>query len=241
MFKIATVNDWYALHRRYPEIPLSHIAVLKHYGVLAHIDFIEQTFAGRGKDVRILEFGHGFAPEVIERFQHRHEVWGADRDQGLAYFKKINWQQMFDQQVAPRCPDVRFVRELLSSSTPDELLPDNSFDCIASISVLEEVSVATLDDIVAGAARKLKPGGYLIGTYDVILRDAQRCVSQYLSAHEKAGLVIVDRPANIALNFIDLLVENPITVMTGYQSGQPPETRQFWGHFGTIHTIARKP
>src|SRR5262249_47174972 len=118
MLKIPTMDDWYALARRYPQFMRVTDMTLKNYGYMGCIEFVEQTFGDHGKDIRILEFGHGFSATIMERFQSKHEVWGADRDQSLRYFAGFDWETRFASDVASRCGDVNFVRKLLTSQTP---------------------------------------------------------------------------------------------------------------------------
>lgn len=245
---IPTMNDWFALARRYPDyMQVAHSLVqggrnstLKNYGYLACMNFIDETFAGRGKDVRLLEFGHGFSPEILVYTQHRHEAWGADFNQNLAYFSKFDWDKRIAEEVRPRCPEVRFVETLLNAETPSEILPDNSFDCIMSVSVLEEVSIEIVQDVLKGAARKLKPGGWLIGTHDIEFSNPGPRIAQYIEAHRAAGFDLGAVPANLNMDWRQTLLEHPFAVMLWYQQATPPEQRQYWGHFGTIWTAARK-
>ena len=239
MLKIPTMDDWYSLAQRYPQYLKVTNTTLKDYGHMACMEFVDQTFSDRGKDVRLLEFGHGFSPQIMERFQSKHEVWGADRDQGLHYFAHINWEENFASKVASRCGDVKFVRELLTSATPSDIIPDSYFDCIMSVSVLEEVPIRTLQNILHGAARKLKPGGYLIGTHDLLCPIAGQRIPQYAAAHREAGLDLGDVPP-IRMDWNNLLLENPLAVMVWYQMDEPKETRRYHGHYATIYTVARK-
>ncbi len=241
MIEFPTVDDWFQLARRYPAYKKPSNATLKDYGVMRCMRYIDDAFGERGKDCRVLEFGHGFNPAILERFQDKHEVWGADRDQGLPYFGNVDWETRFAKDVAPRCPRVRFVRELLELDNASSELPNGYFDVIASVSVLEEVPMETVENVLAACAAKLRPGGVLIGTHDVRLDEAASRVPAYIAAQRKAGLKIEPLAAMPELDLCYLLVENPLSVMLWYQSGEPEETRKFWGHFGTLFTTATKP
>src|SRR5438132_156251 len=143
-FKIPTVDEWHQLALKYPEYKVVSNTLLKDYGVMACMDFIEnQHILERARKLRILEFGHGFNPDVMMHFQSEHEVWGADRDQQLHYFKNIlNWDGTFSEEVERYCPKVRFVRELLGE-TPSSI-PDNYFDVCFAFSLLAEFGVSGL-------------------------------------------------------------------------------------------------
>ena len=112
-----TVDDWFQLARRYPENKKANLATLKDYGSMRCMSYVEDTFAHRGKDCRVLEFGHGFNPTFLSRFQKKHEAWGADMDQKISYFgADLDWEARFNRDMKPATPEVRYVRELLSTS-----------------------------------------------------------------------------------------------------------------------------
>lgn len=237
-----TVDDWFQLARRFPEHKKANLATLKDYGAMRCMSYVEDTFGSRGKDCRILEFGHGFNPVFLSHFQKKHEVWGADKDQQLTYFgANLDWEMRFKRDMSPSTPDVRFVRELLSASTINSDIPDNYFDVIASVSVLEEVGLDIVEDILTTAYRKLRPGGVLIGTHDVHLPRANDRMPAYIDLHRSRGFEIAAMPAMPALNLHMLLIENPTSVMMWYQGGTQEDQRHYWGHFSTCFTVARKP
>lgn len=241
MIEFPSVDDWFLLARTYSAHKKPSFAILKDYGVMRCSQYIEDSFKARGKDVHLLEFGHGFNPEILARFQDKHDVWGLDRDQGLSYFGKgFNWEARFNSDVAPFTQSVRFVRGLLSRSESGKL-PDNFFDCICSVSVLEELELPIVADIVSAAFDKLRPGGVLIGTHDVQFAIAHNRMPAYIEVQRAAGFDIEPMPMMPQLDPWRTLVENCGSVMVWYQGAQPEETRRYWGHFGTCFTVARKP
>ncbi len=242
MIEFPSVDEWFQLARRYPEYKKASISTLKDYGIMRCMQYVDDVMGHRGKDCRVLEFGHGFNPEFLKRFQNKHEVWGADQDQKLPYFgADFDWEGRFSSQVAPHTPNVTFARELLSRTTQDSRLPHNYFDVIASVSVLEEVNLGVVEDVLGAAFDRLKPGGALIGTHDVRLEIANERMPAYIGLHQKIGFEIEPLPVMPDLNVVRLLVENPTAVMVWYQGGTPDESRVFWGHWGTCFTVARKP
>ena len=241
MIAIATVDQWFQLARRYPEYKEVALANLKDFGVMACRAYLEDNHGARGKDLRVLEFGHGFNNALLSGFQDKHEMWGADRDQGISYFRDVDWEREFAEHMAGPCPNVTFVRTLLSESTPPEVIPDGYFDVIMSVSVLEEVPMTVVLDALKGAWRKLKPGGALIGTHDLDTRYIDRRLNNYVTAHRVAGFTIEDLASVGQVDWRTLLLENPTAVMLRYQGAEPEEERRFWGHFGTVFTVAMKP
>ena len=240
-FKIPTVDEWHQLALKYPEYKVVSNTLLKDYGVMACMDFIEnQHILERARKLRILEFGHGFNPDVMMQLQSEHEVWGADRDQQLHYFKNIlNWDGTFSEKVERYCPKVRFVRELLGE-TPSSI-PDNYFDVVLSISVLEEVGVSVLRSNLSAAYTKIAPGGYLIGTHDLCLSHTERA-EEYVQIQRDVGFELEFSPDQMTFDCSNVLLENPSVVMRWYQQAHPDDaSRKYVGHYGTIFTVARKP
>jgi hypothetical protein len=241
MLIIPTMNDWFQLVRKYSKYRRTGIALLKDYGVMQCIDYIAGRYADGGKDVRILEFGHGFNPDVMAFFQDKHEVWGADRDQKLSYFgADFDWEGRFARDVAPFCKNVRFSRELLATNE-ESALPDNYFDVALSISILEEVSIPVVGDILTRVYQKLRTGGVVIGTHDLRLRGAEERLTAYIETQRNVGFRLDAQPPYATYEYLDVLVENPASVMLLYEGGVPDETRKYWGHYGTVFTVASKP
>ncbi|WP_139220983.1 class I SAM-dependent methyltransferase [Methylobacterium brachiatum] len=242
MFELATVNEWYELSVRHPEFRGVTVTNLKNWGVMKAASFIEERFASRHNDkgIRILEFGHGFNHWLLSRYQNRYEVWGADRPQGLHYFKDDEWDQRFAAEMVPACPSVKFARTLVGENIAGHELPENYFDIIVSISVLEEMPVAAAGAIVNNAAKLLRPGGVLLSSYDLLLANFTRLTAEYYHEHRRSGLII-DPPPDGVLDWSGTLIENPLAVMLWYQGGMPEKGRKFWGHHGSIFTAGQKP
>jgi hypothetical protein len=141
VIEIATVDDWYELSESFPEFRRVGLTNLKDWGYMKGCSFIDGRFTDRPRDknIRILEFGHGFNPYLLSRYQDRYEVWGADRAQGLTYFSDDKWEGRFGKEVKPVCRNVNFRRTLVGE--PGQQLPENYFDVIVSVSVLEKMPV----------------------------------------------------------------------------------------------------
>jgi SAM-dependent methyltransferase len=242
MMQLATVDDWYQLSEAFPEFRKVGMTCLKDWGYMKACNYIDQRFAGRPPDkgIRILEFGHGFNPYLLSRYQSQFEVWGADRAQGLAYFDDRTWEQRFRNEVGIRCPNVRFVKILVGEREPSrEELPADYFDLIVSVSVLEEMPVAQAGKIVAAASKLLRKGGVLIGSYDLLLSNYSAITTEYYYEHRKAGLDIAIPPPGL-LDWSSVLVENPPAVMLWYAGALPEKGREYWGHHGSLFTVGAK-
>ena len=235
MLKIPTVDHWYRLSLKYRQFHQVGNSVLKDYGYMAIMDYLDSHDGNN-----ILEFGHGFNAALFEQYGKARIVWGVDDYQGLAYFDTPDrdaWEKRFDQEVRSKAPECTFRRGLLGGSRSADL-PDNYFDVVCSVSVLEELPIEAVCDILKHAARLLKPGGALIGTYDLLTAVPER-IGEDVAAHAAAAL---DLPIETLAPEINnkTLIENPTVVMIQYQMNEP-ETRKYWGHFATIWTVATKP
>jgi SAM-dependent methyltransferase len=235
VLKIPTVDDWYCLSLKYRQFHRVSDTSLKDYGYMAIMDYLDSHDANN-----ILEFGHGFNAALLERYGKARNVWGVDDYQGLAYFDTPDrdaWEKMFDQKVKSKAPECTFRRGLMGGSRGADL-PDNYFDVVCSVSVLEEVPIETVSDILKHAARLLKPDGALIGTRDLLTAAPER-IGEYVAAHAAAGLELPIETLAPEIND-KTLIENPTSVMIWYQMNEP-ETRKYWGHWATIWTVATKP
>ena len=206
------------------------------------MSFIDEQFRNHGKDIRVLEIGHGFSPDLMLRFQSKHEVWGVDENQGLHYFDSSKWEENYQANIVNTCPHVKLVRGLVGSTEFPADLPVGYFDVVYSISILEEVTVPVLRAIVRSASELLRPGGWLIGTHDLkgaVLPDRLKA---YFDFHRECGLDLGDipDPASVTVDWEYALIEHPAMVMLAYQMATPEETRKYWGHWTTMFTAAQK-
>lgn len=67
-FIIPTMDDWFELARDNRQYLNDSLTLLKDYGTMKCISFIDERFGRNGKDIRVLEIGHGFSPAVMQRF-----------------------------------------------------------------------------------------------------------------------------------------------------------------------------
>jgi SAM-dependent methyltransferase len=235
MLKIPTVDEWFNLSLKYRDFHRVSHTVLKDYGYMAIMDYLDE----RPDAHRILEFGHGFNATLFERYGRQRDVWGIDDCQGLSYFTAdpVEWERRLNDEVRSKSPNCTFRRGLLGGESEGDL-PQNYFDVICSVSVLEEVPIQTVRDILAHAAKLVKPGGVLIGTHDLVI-DFPARIGEYAAAHAEAGFDLEHPHPYIDLGGHRLLLESPTTAMLWYQAHEG-EGRKYWGHWTTMWTVAKK-
>ena len=234
MLKIPSVDDWFRLSLRFRDFHHVSHTVLKDYGYMAIQDYLD----GHPEFHRLLEFGHGFNPTLFQLYGKNREVWGID-DCGASYFTKdrAKWEAQFDKEVRAKAPACTFRRGLLGSQNKADL-PSAYFDVVCSVSVLEELPIDVVRDILKHAANLLRRGGVLIGTHDLITDFPVR-IGEYAAAHAEAGLALDDPYPCLDLSGHRLLLESPTAVMLWYQAHEG-EDRKFQGHWTTIWTVATK-
>ncbi len=109
------------------------------------------------KGARVLEVGGGDS-RVLRHFSSAFECWNVDRCEGLG-----------NGPVAFTSPHFRMVYDYFGSGNPE--LPAAYFDCVFSISALEHMpdDEAAWEGFLADTRRVLKPGGFSLHLFDVVL------------------------------------------------------------------------
>lgn len=230
------MDEWWRLTRRYPAFRRITPTTLKDFGYLKLFDLLDEA-----PRARVLEFGHGFNAAALERFQDTHDMHGLDDFQEKPYFPtaRDDWDAAYERDIAGPCPRATLRRGLLGQPLD---LPEASFDVIASVSVLEEVTPEAQATIIDHAATLLAPGGRFVGTIDVALRRPEP-VATLIAAIQHAGLELdaaAPTSEDLVERFNTLILEDPCVVMTAYQITQG-EDRRYFGQVGTAWFVATKP
>jgi len=114
------------------------------------------------KPARILEVGAGWNRDFDDHFGSKLEYWMVDDsseiggDQGSI--------DKFERSMKSRT-NTHFVRGLLGNFSKD--LPDNYFDLVFSISVIEHVPFEFKTDFDRDMYRVVKPGGWIAHSIDL--------------------------------------------------------------------------
>jgi cyclopropane fatty-acyl-phospholipid synthase-like methyltransferase len=111
------------------------------------------------KGCRILEMGGGNS-RVMRQLARRNECWNADKFEGVGQ----------GPTLIERIKQVKVIKAYIGDF--DQALPDNYFDFIFSISVIEHVAADFLENVFGDFSRLLKPGGQMFHAIDMYLFDA---------------------------------------------------------------------
>lgn len=109
--------------------------------------------------LKIAEVGGGRSRILQSLNKEGNECWNIDKFEGVGAGPK----------GVPEMAGIKVVPLYLGGF--DETLPSNYFDVVFSISVVEHVPNANLDNFFADCCRILKPGGILIHAIDLYISD----------------------------------------------------------------------
>jgi len=171
MFEIGKTDHWWEIAKRHESLS-NHPNTLKPLGY-AHIVNLIENF----KPQRVLEVGHGAMSFIFQIFSEKIEMWGLDDviEDSSVYEQDLKNVRIWN-------PKVKFVKDLLGRFSKE--LPDNYFDLVYSVSVIEHIPHEILPSVFEDSYRILKPGGILSHSYDVYYKQSTK---EVFNAYEKAG------------------------------------------------------
>lgn len=127
---------------------------------------------------RIAEIGGGRS-RVLEKLKLTNECWNVEKFQGVGAGPSAIHAQQGVTQIDAYLGDF------------DPRLPNEHFDVVFSVSVVEHVPPDRLPAFFADAARILKPGGLLLHAIDLYVFDQPNPRNQIVDAYRK----VADDPA----------------------------------------------
>ncbi len=169
MFELGKISQWWEVAKTHPSLSKKE-QTLKPLGYAHMVNLIE-TFKPEG----ILEVGHGAGSFLFEMFMDKIEIWGLDdtiENNAVTEDSLTKTRRAF--------PNVKFVTGLLGQNNTE--LPDNYFDLVCSVSVLEHIPHEHLDSVFKETYRILRPGGIVSHSYNVSYRyDTSKVFNAYES------------------------------------------------------------
>jgi SAM-dependent methyltransferase len=243
LFRYATCDDLIGLMAKYPQYcredrdsDKSHAWGLKAMGTLFCVDRII-----RFKPFRVLEVGAGWNCNFDELFGNKLEYWMIDEGSDIGWDKGS--REKFEASTRQR-KHTHYIRGLMGNFIPE--LPDESFDLVFSISVIEHVPPGQKNNFYKDMFRILKPGGIIAHSIDIADEFLGRAEFESIL---KAGFHMPKRPdlrIRVRANEGNpTLFEDLWTVFHGYLGLHRPDKwenlKKVQCHYPTILVFAQKP
>jgi len=241
MFELGTTDHWWNMAKKYPSLS-NHTNTLKPLGY-AHVASLIEKYNSK----KVLEVGHGAGSHLFDLFEEDMEFWGLDDvvEGSKVLENDLEWMR-------EEYPSVKFVRGLLGNNIKE--LPNNYFDMVCSVSVIEHIPINVLNNSFEETFRILKPGGIVCHSYDIHYGQNTKPV---FDAFEKAGfnwlkskdtmnvfweewLGEFDKNRIIDL-FKKIILENPIYVAEVYMWQTERSIRKPQINWLSVLTGAKKP
>lgn len=235
VFRYATCDDLIRLKAKYPNYCFGDRASafsagwgLKQVGTLFCADKVEQV-----GPTTILEVGVGYNTFFDARFGEQYEYWAID-EPGLYGADQF-------EEAAQKRRHTRFVQGLLGEFLAD--LPNDYFDVVFSVSVLEHVPSKGKRDVYRDMHRVTKPGGIIVHSIDLALKAEGETEHALI---QSAGFEIPRRPSlRIRLSLGATLFEPlDIVFLRHYGVGREDmwtQLRSIDRHYPTVLVLGQKP
>jgi len=196
------------------QINLNHCR-LKVYQDLLVFGFIVENIS---KGSKILEIGGGDS-RILNYFKNDYQCYNIDKLEGLGNGPK--------SISSDGCV---LVQDYMGNF--NSILADNSFDFVFSISALEHVpsdDVTVFDNIYNDIQRVLKPGGYSLHAFDVVVKKSRVWSNPFLFY-----LFDVSHPVNSFIPFEEMVLDEDLYTMSEsfYKESWQLITKKNYDEFG---------
>ncbi len=241
MFELGTTKHWWDVAKKYPRFS-NHSFTLKPLGYAHMVNLIETHGVSK-----ILEVGHGSGSFLFDIFKDKCEMWGLD---DIVEDSRVETDKLL--KLREENPHVKFKSGLLGQNIKE--LPDNYFDMVCSVSVIEHIPVDSLKAAFEETYRILKPGGIVSHSYDIYYRQNTKNV---FDAYENTGFEWLKPRDSMNVFWEDWLVkpdlelmkdifgkimfENPMFVAEVYMWQKARDIRPTPLNWMTVLTAAKKP
>jgi SAM-dependent methyltransferase len=238
VLELPTVNDWWRLATKYPAFCQPTHTPIKDFGYLTVLDYLDEQHPKR-----VLEFGHGLWHSAADLLYARQdiEIWACDDFQSLFYYptRAEEWHARYASFIS-QYPQARFVKCLLGDpGRTRTLLPENYFDLVFAVSVIEELEPEPLARVLSHAYDLMAPQGRLLCSFDVRVQDYQ-AITNLIRAVKSAGFEWrIESKFLPYANWDRALLESQISVMLYYQAWEGG-ARRYSGNWTTLIVDARK-
>jgi len=152
---------------------------------------------------KIAEIGGGNS-RILSSMSKNAECWNIDKLEG-------DGNGPISHELSD---DIKIVKSFMGSF--DSNIPDNYFDSIFSISVMEHIPIDHFSDFYKDCRRILKPNGLMAHAIDIYITDEpislaeQNRIESYLKEAEKQGFKLLLSPQiNRNITFESRFVSNP--------------------------------
>ncbi|HSD85059.1 MAG TPA: tetratricopeptide repeat protein, partial [Anaerolineae bacterium] len=170
------------------------------------------------RGARILEVGGGHS-RIIRALHNYFECWNLDKFEGIGN----------GPTAVQAFPGIHVVQDYIGGFSKE--LPDNYFDCVYSISTLEHVpeEQEIFKDIAADIKRILRPGGYSVHCFDILITMDGVWTNELLNYFFNNENII-----NRRIRFEDILADPDIYVMSEkfYNASWIQHTGESYKDFG---------
>ncbi|HEY9862736.1 MAG TPA: glycosyltransferase [Candidatus Obscuribacterales bacterium] len=188
---------------------------LKIYQDLLVYNFITQNLP---KGAKLLEIGGGNS-RVLEALKQDYECWNLDKFEGVG-----NGPNQIQNYA-----NSRIILDYIGNFNSE--LPDQYFDCVFSISTLEHITEdeITFDKITQDMDRILKPLGFSLHCFDVVVKPAEVWTNQFLPY-----LFKTQKTLNSRIDFDQIKRDPDLYGMSekAYRQFWQPTTQKSYQEFG---------
>ena len=216
MFRLAKNTDLMRLRLTSPKDmvdPTRHshfLWGLKHMGYLLTADVLLRNILGihsfdhlsaTSDRPRILEVGAGLSDVLYQRVADCVEYWVVDK---AGFYE----EERYNETVKRRAK-ASHVDAFMGEST--DLLQNEYFDLVTSVSVLEHIPFDQIDRAVQDMHRVLRPGGFFVHTLDVRRHRHSKVWPEFMRCIERLKFEFLEPPESIDFSADGILFE-PLSI-----------------------------